>query len=88
MKGILWPSVSRNQSRNYILRAAALPVTALPYHALAPISSASGKALWHVQPTRDAVFDLLLCLRVPSQTLALAGRVQPGMSVCSLAVTL
>ena len=65
VKGIFWPAVSANQSRNYVLRAPALPVTALPYHALAPISSASGKALWHAKPTRDIAFDLLLCLRVP-----------------------
>ena len=71
MKGIFWPAVSHNQSRNYMLRAPALPVTALPYHALAPIGSAAGRALWHVKPTRDAKFDLLLCLRVPPKAVAL-----------------
>ena len=78
MKGIFWPAVSHNQSRNYVLRAPALPVTALPYHALAPISSAAGKALWHVKPTRDAKFDLLLCLRVPPKAVALVACVQPA----------
>lgn len=71
VKGIFWPAVSHNQSRNYVLRAPALPITELPYHALAPIGSAAGKALWHVKPTRDATFDVLLCLRVPPVLLAL-----------------
>lgn len=78
MKGIFWPAVSHNQSRNYVLRAPALPVAALPYHALAPISSAPGKALWHVKPTRDAASDLLLCLRVPPRAVALVACVQPA----------
>ena len=78
MKGIFWPAVSHNQSRNYVLRAPALPITELPYHALAPISSASGKALWHVKPTRDAKFDVLLCLRVPPMAVGLVACVQPG----------
>ena len=71
MKGIFWPAVSHNQSRNYVLRAPALPITELPYHALAPIGSAAGKALWHVKPTRNATFDVLLCLRVPPVVVAL-----------------
>ena len=78
VKGIFWPALPHNQSRSYVLRAPALPVTALPYHALAPISSASGKALWHVRPTRDAAFDLLLCMRVPPAAAAPVARVMPA----------
>ncbi|KAK9821437.1 hypothetical protein WJX81_006157 [Elliptochloris bilobata] len=63
VKGIFWPAVTANQSRSFVFRMPALPVAALPYHALAPIRSASGKALWRVQPTRNATFDVLLCLQ-------------------------